>query len=85
LSLLGLPDNVRISSPGMDVDGADSCGFEFENVCCADTWLLVRNIRNRDSTEILEFIDVFETLDVNFIQMKARILRDPDLLPLLIE
>jgi hypothetical protein len=83
--LLGLPDKVRVRGCGMDVDGTDSCGFEFENVCCADTCLLVMYKHVWDSTEILEFIDVFEALDVNFIEMKSKILRDPDLLPLLIE
>jgi hypothetical protein len=45
----------------MDVDGADSSRFEFENVCCADTSLLVNNLLTR-STKVLEFIHVLETL-----------------------
>jgi hypothetical protein len=83
LSLLGLPDKVRGRVCGMDVDGTDPGRFEFEDVCCPDSWLLVTHIW--DSTEILKFIDVIEALYVNFIKMKPRILRDPDLLPLLIE
>jgi hypothetical protein len=83
LSLLGLPDKVRGRVCGMDVDGTDPCRFEFEDVCCADSWLLVTDIW--DGTESLKFIDVFEALDVNFIEKKPKLLRDPDLLPLLIE
>ena len=49
-----------------DVDGADSRGFEFEDVCCADAYSRSAFEGIAGETKALEFVNVFEALRYQF-------------------